>query len=476
MLNDQTPLQMFRLLLLLAWFLHTEHPCTDTWFRFLFVLWCQLADFLWEHHPSLSFLCRCCASDEHYSVDGGTRGRPPGTKNRTAGKPQRTSKRRHTRKFKYGDQAGPSAKRAAKQRKATQRKRNTQSSKSSGPVKRTLTAASRKRGKHTKDARRARAIDAKRKERREFADELQQQLSSLAVPSLTIGQLKPLALSAFYRALAKAWPTRQSAAEFAAGIFQVHPKTLLTWASELEFALLSDGPSDLTGAGELAEQLLNCKSLWQSLRGRHAKTVWLLADNQKQQEARVWVLSHADRPGKPTMKVSHFKRFLNRKLLRLGPDNGISDSTARAYLHRLGFVVLDTQSGIVIELHERDDVVQSRAEFVMRVQSELAQGAVLVYQDESCFSSNDCPRWVWGQKGSKAAKTKAKNRGKAIMVSLFATCEAGIVSECTLLLDIGTDGYFNTKRFLTQVCAHVLVCWSSVPSCVAFRVHCRWSR
>ena len=38
------------------------------------------------------------------------------------------------------------------------------------------------------------------------------------------------------------------------------------------------------------------------------------------------------------------------------------------------------------------------------------------------------------------------------MVSLFATAEGGVVDECTLELDIGRDGYFNTKRFLSQVC------------------------
>jgi hypothetical protein len=461
---------MLQILLLFVVFFHEHALCTDTWFRFLYVTLCHLVDFIWNHHPGIALLCNCCCCCRwHRVADGGGAGRPTGAKNRT-GKPQRQSKRRRTRKFRYADQAGPSAKRAAKQAQAMRRKRYKSLLKSGGPKpKRTRTASSRNRSKQGKDRRRAKALEAKRQQRAEFAGQLRNQLAALVLPSLTIGQIKQLALTAFYSALAKGWPTRQSAAEFVSAIFQVHPKTLLTWASELEFALLTDGPSDCTGAGEIAEQLMGCETLWLSLRGKHAKTVWLLADHEKQRKARAWVLEHADQPGKPTMKVRHFRHYLNRKLLRLGSEQVVSESTARAYLHRLGFVVSDTKQGIVIELHERGDVVQARSEYVKRIQAELQSGAVLVFQDESCFNSNDCARWVWAQEGSVCAKTKGKDRGKSIMVSLFATAEGGVVDECTLELDIGRDGYFNTKRFLSQVRSV-----RRISSCAAVRVVRRW--
>lgn len=292
----------------------------------------------------------------------------------------------------------------------------------------------------------------KREQRALFAEQLRDSLAALVLPSLTIGQIRQLALTAFYSALAQAFPTRQSAADFVAPIFNVHPKTLLTWACELEFALLTDGPSDYTGCAEIAEKLMGCESLWQSLRGRHAKTVWLLADNDKQSTARAWVLSHADRPGKPTMKVSHFRRFLNRKLLQLGSDGrGVSESTARAYLHRLGFAVVDTKRGIVIDLHERDDVVHARSDYVRRIQAELAAGSILVFQDESIFNTHDRTGKVWAPVGTKRTKTKGKDRGRSIMVSLFATRENGIVKDALLFLDISKDGFFDYKQFEEQV-------------------------
>ena len=296
----------------------------------------------------------------------------------------------------------------------------------------------------------------KRSQKARFAEQIRDSLAALALPSLTIGQIRQLALTTFYSALAQAFPSRQSAADFVSPIFNVHPKTLLTWACELEFALLTDGPSDYTGSAEIAEKLMGCESLWQSLRGRHAKTVWLLADNDKQSKARAWVLSHADRPGKPTMKVSHFRRYLNRKLLKLGSEGGVSESTARAYLHRLGFAVVDTKQGIVIDLHERDDVTQARSEYVRKIQEELATGSILVFQDESIFNTHDRTRKVWAKRGTKRTKTKGKDRGKSIMVSLFVTRENGIVDEALLFLDSGKDGFFDYEQFEEQVRGSVL--------------------
>ena len=121
--------------------------------------------------------------------------------------------------------------------------------------------------------------------------------------------------------------------------------------------------------------------------------------------------------------------------------------------------MVDTKQGIVIDLHERDDVQHARAEYVQRVQNELANGAILVFQDESCFNSHDRTSKVWAEKGTQRVKTKGKDRGKSIMVSLFATRENGIVDEATLFLDIGRDGYFNTQPFLDQ---EISVCFSAL--------------
>ena len=277
---------MFHLILLLWVLFHDFEHSHDPWHRFLYAALCHIVQYVWNHHPGVLRLCCCCRS--RVVVDGSGPGRPVGATNKIHGEKQRTNKRRHTRKFRYADEAGDSAKRMAKRARAEKRRRQrAANAKSEKPARsRKRTAASARRGKQGKDKRRAQAMAMKREQQSRFAEQMRDQLSALVMPSLTIGQIRQLALTFFYSALAQVWPTRQSAAEFVASAFSVHPKTLLTWASELEFALLTSGPSDETDAAEIAERLVGCAALWQSLRGRHAKTVWLLADNEKQSKAR----------------------------------------------------------------------------------------------------------------------------------------------------------------------------------------------
>ena len=56
----------------------------------------------------------------------------------------------------------------------------------------------------------------------------------------------------------------------------------------------------------------------------------------------------------------------------------------------------------MIDLHERGDVQHARAEYVQRVQNELANGAILVFQDESCSNSHDRTSKVWAEKALSA--------------------------------------------------------------------------
>src|SRR6185312_3107223 len=136
----------------------------------------------------------------------------PGAKNKNGGKPLRHSKRRHNTKFEYRDQGNVSAKRAAKEAKRLKRKYAHAKHAAAGAAgsgrssTRKRTAGSRQRAKHTKDLRRAKAIALKREQRATLAAQMRDSLSSVALATLTIGQLKQLALAAFYAGLAQAWP------------------------------------------------------------------------------------------------------------------------------------------------------------------------------------------------------------------------------------------------------------------------------
>jgi len=80
----------------------------------------------------------------------------------------------------------------------------------------------------------------------------------------------------------------------------------------------------------------------------------------------------------------------------------------------------------------------------------------LVFQDESIFNTHDRTRKVWAKSGTNRTKTKGKDRGKSIMVSLFVTRENGIVDEALLFLDSGKDGFFDYEQFEEQVRGSVL--------------------
>jgi hypothetical protein len=82
-------------------------------------------------------------------------------------------------------------------------------------------------------------------------------------------------------------------------------------------------------------------------RGKHAKTPMLLdAHPELQDKLRQWVRANGKKKRKANMKVRDCMNYINTELLRVGTaaalaDKGISWSTARAWLHRLGFMVLN---------------------------------------------------------------------------------------------------------------------------------------
>lgn len=400
-------------------------------------------------------LCQLCCCGR--AVAGGVLGRPVGAKNNTEGEVTRSSdiKRKRRDYLAFADGTS-SAQRMDQNRKSKRKQRSSSGNTAAGKHKRTLsqTASSKQRRKHTKDKRRQVAMQAKREQKQKVAQIIKRELVGQVLSTLTYGQVKQLALVGFYHALASGFGTREAAAAFVGQMFDKAAATVLVWARGLEMALLIDGLSSDTDSQVVAEKLASCDAFWQSLRGKHAKTAWLLADADRQEQARAWIRAHAQRQGRPNMKVAHFRHWLNTELLKgqLEDDEGVCESTARAYVHRLGFQVTKTSKGIVIKEHEREDVVKAREKYIKEVEKEKAQGSILIFQDESCFCVYDCESWCWSEIGQTPPQTKGKDkRGQAIMVSLFVCKEKGILHDITFSLEVGKDPWFNSAQFLKQV-------------------------
>ena len=88
--------------------------------------------------------------------------------------------------------------------------------------------------------------------------------------------------------------------------------------------------------------------------GKHAKIRWLLdAHPELQEKLKQWVRANAKKSKQANMKVRNCMTFINTELLRVGTeaaltDKGISWSTARAWLCRLGFMVMNHKKGIAM--------------------------------------------------------------------------------------------------------------------------------
>ena len=128
----------------------------------------------------------------------------------------------------------------------------------------------------------------------------------------------------------------------------------------------------------------------------------------------------------------------------------ISESTARRWLSGLGWRYGKLKSGMYIDGHERDDVVEYRQGFVARWKENerrfhqwdndgnelprpkgfLVPGAIgrfrliLVTHDESVFYQNDERKTAWAHKSDKAVP-RPKGDGQSIMVSDFLTSDWG---------------------------------------------------
>ena len=108
-------------------------------------------------------------------------------------------------------------------------------------------------------------------------------------------------------------------------------------------------------------------------RGKY-KRISFLTDERCRELATKWVRENSCRKGHPNMTIRDFMDYVNETLLpQLQSEDtfpkSVSMTTARKFLHDLGFQRTDTtRKGVYRDGHERPDVVESRTQYVCRVQ------------------------------------------------------------------------------------------------------------
>jgi hypothetical protein len=168
---------------------------------------------------------------------------------------------------------------------------------------------------------------------------------------------------------------------------------------------------------------------------------------------------------------------------RRKPGVGISESTAHAWLHRLGFVVANHKKGVYFDGHERPDVVLSRILYLVEkkeydkrllhtMPTEAQKAAfrllpkderpiVELSHDECCFNSNEDVSRTWAEEKNQSS-CKSKSKGAGMMVSAFISEIDGPQLEYTMaaggellqlytLLEYGTEGYWTSDKMMEQM-------------------------
>ena len=132
----------------------------------------------------------------------------------------------------------------------------------------------------------------------------------------------------------------------------------------------------------------------------------------------------------------NFHQWVNDELLpsyHLPPElsHCISLHTALQWLHKLVFALLVSRiKGAFVDGHEREDVVACRAEFLMKMKvlKELHlppppcsdepaatpppdaafKKLVLIYHNQSIFSTNEGQQWIWASEDMPVLKPKMR--------------------------------------------------------------------
>ena len=169
----------------------------------------------------------------------------------------------------------------------------------------------------------------------------------------------------------------------------------------------------------------------------------LMNEENLQLDAAMYVREHAYQKGAAKLVATSFCQWVNTDLLpsyTLSPQlpRSISMRTATRWLHQLGFRPQAHKKGAYVDGHERNDVVEHRMTFLMKLKelrdmhkppppcsdersatpppdAEFRKTLVLIYHDESIFTTNEGQLWMWASDDTPVIQPKTK--GSGIMVS-----------------------------------------------------------
>lgn len=231
-------------------------------------------------------------------------------------------------------------------------------------------------------------------------------------------------------------------------------------------------------------------------RGHYTRNSHLQNEDLKL-DAAMWVRENAHKKGAANMTASSFCQWVNDMLLEqhdIPPDlpHRISVSTATRWLHQLGFRPQSHKKGAYVDGHEREDVVAARKKYLKLLRelksihlppppcsderattpppdAETRKRLVLLYHDESIFSTNEGQTWMWATEDTPVIQPKTKGAG--IMVSDFIDQHRGYLrlteaehtralasdpdfpgtARATLEYGAEKEGYWTGEKFMTNV-------------------------
>ncbi len=250
------------------------------------------------------------------------------------------------------------------------------------------------------------------------------------------------------------------AAKMAADVSGCSAETVRQWASSF-FIAIGGSPENID-ADFVYEEL-------SSHRGHGSgNQSYIIHDEDFRLRAREFVRSHASIKGEPNLTVHQFRDWIEATF-----GVCVCDSTARVWLHHLGFSQKNHQKGVFFDGHDREDVVKDRVDFLNTLAEldkktitpdaqhpDLQEGEkpyLRVVHDESTFYANAYQSQFWSD--GQVEALRQKSLGQSIMVSDFLVEGDGYLrdgqQEARLFLETQRDGYFNSSKFLEQVDAAV---------------------
>ena len=256
---------------------------------------------------------------------------------------------------------------------------------------------------------------------------------------------KALAIHILLVAVHKWGYTVLQAAECASDCSGFNPRVTHRWTSAYVDDVLS-----LTDDGIDDEFMTSTLS---SSRGQHTSHLESVVDDESFALAvRSFVRTHACQKGQPNMTGKMFADWVKAEYREV-----VHETTARHWLHHLGFSRIHHQKGVYFDGHDREDVVAYREEF-LKMMDELDRKSltctsnvptlftgekplIRVAHDKCTFYANCDQTFFWAD--SHTNVLRQKSLGSFIMVSDFVDEVSGFLrdeaDQARLLIEMGTS-------------------------------------